>query len=83
MFVDLNSCNIDIVNDLDDQIISVCQKASKVNNKYISDSIKTRDPNTQCDTMSSFNRGVISNNSNVETIFNKFEELIVNTQDLL
>ena len=51
--VDLNSCNIDNVNNLDNQIIPVCE-ASRVNNKDISDSIKTRDANTQSNNQPSF-----------------------------
>ena len=44
--VDLSSSNIDIVNNLDNQIISMCEEASTVNNEDVSDSIKTRDVNT-------------------------------------
>ena len=31
--VDLNNCNIHIVNNLDDQIVPVCKEANKVNNE--------------------------------------------------
>ena len=44
--VDLNSFNIDTWNNLDDQIIPVCEEASKVNSENISQSIKTRGANT-------------------------------------
>ena len=80
--VDLNSCNIDTVNNLDDQIIPVCGEASKVNNEDISQRIKTCDANTQSDTQTLFNHGTIKNNLNIEDILNQFKELIVKAQDL-
>ena len=43
---DLSSSNIDIVNNLDNQIIPMCEEASTVNNEDVFDSIKTRDVNT-------------------------------------
>ena len=79
---DLNSCNINNVNNLDDQIIPVCGEASKVNNEDISQSIKTRDANTQSDTQTSFNHGTIRKSSNIENILNQFRELIGRDQDL-
>ena len=82
----LNSCNIDAVNNSDDQIIPVCKETSKVNNKDededVSESIKTRDTNKQSDTQPLFNHVIISNNLNVETILNQFKELIVKPQDI-
>ena len=75
--VDLNSCNIDNINNLDDQIIPVCEEATKVNNEDISQSIKTLDANTQ-----SFDHGTIRNNLNIENIINQFKELTVKAQDL-
>ena len=82
MPVDLNSCNINTLNNLDDQIISVCEEASKVNGEDISESTKTHDANTQPDTQLSFNHDIIINNLNAETILNQFKELIVKTQVL-
>ena len=60
--VDLNSCNIDTLNNSDNQIIPVCKEASKVNNEAISESINTRDANTQPDAQLSFDHGTINNN---------------------
>ena len=82
MSVDLNSCNIDTVNNLDDQIIPIGGEASKVNNEDISQSIKSRDANTYYDTQPSFNHGTINKNLNIENILNQFKELIVKSQDL-
>ena len=82
MSVDLNSCNIDTVNNLDDQIIPIGGEASKVNNEDISQSIKSRDANTYYDTQPSFNHGTINKNLNIENILNQFEELTVKSQDL-
>ena len=78
MSVDLNSCNIDNVNNLDDQIIHACEEAIKVNNEDVSESIRTPDAITQ----SLLNHGIINHNLNVENILNHFKESIVKAQDL-
>ena len=80
--VDLNSCNIDNLNNLDDQIIPVRGEVSQRNNEDISQSIKTRDANTQSDTQTLFNHGTTKNNLNIENILNQFKKLMVKAQDL-
>ena len=73
---------IDIVNNLDDENITMCEEVSEVNNADISQSIKIRDANTQSDTQTSFNHGTTNNNLNIENMLNLFKELIVKVQDL-
>ena len=65
--VDLNSCNIDTVNNLDSNS-SKKKIRSKEASKDVSDSIKTRDVNTQIYRQSTFNHGIVNNNLNVDTI---------------
>ena len=79
--VDLNSCNIDTVNNLDDQITPVSKEASNLL-YHISQSIKTCDANTQSDTQTSFNHDTINDNLKIETFINQFKELTVKAQDL-